>query len=67
MKKICPQCRSGNVKIVNYMGIKCIVCSKCGYDESKQYEVYPEGKKSQKAKGKYTPYKVGGFERVNKK
>ena len=36
----------------------------CGFDESKQYDVYPEGKKSQKAKGNYTPYKMGGFGRT---
>lgn len=48
------------------MGVKCVVCSNCGYDESKQYDVFPEEKKSQKAKGKYTPYKVGGFKRTKK-
>jgi len=61
----CPQCKSSKIKIVNYMGIKCIVCGNCEYDESKQYEVFPEEKKSQKAKGRYTPYKTGGFKRVS--
>ena len=48
------------------MGIKCVVCKNCGFDESKQYEVFPEGKKSQKAKAGYTPYKIGGFGRTKK-
>ena len=48
------------------MRVKCVVCSNCGYDGSKQYDVFPEEKKSQKAKGKYTPYKVGGFKRTKK-
>ena len=65
-KKICPKCASSNVKIINYIGVKCAVCGNCGFDESKQYDVFPEEKKSQKAKGKYTPYKVGGFKRVRK-
>ena len=65
-KKICPKCKSNNIKIINYMDIKCVICSKCGYDESKQYDVFPEEKKSQKVKGRYTPYKVGGFKRVRK-
>jgi len=65
-KLICPKCSSSNAKIINYLGVRCIVCKKCGYDESKQYEVYPEDKKSQKVKGRYTPYKVGGFGRVKK-
>ena len=65
-KKICPKCKSNNVKIIKYMGVKCVLCSNCGFDESKQYEVFPEEKKSQKAKGRYTPYKVGGFGRGKK-
>ena len=65
-KKICPKCGSNKIKLINYMGVKCVVCSDCGFDESKQYEVFPEDKKSQKAKGRYTPYKVGGFKRTKK-
>ena len=66
IKKICPKCGSSKIKIINYMGVKCVVCSDCGFDESKQYDVFPEEKISQKAKGTYTPYKVGGFGRVKK-
>ena len=46
------------------MGIKCVICNECGFDESKQYEVFPEENKSQKAKGSYTPYKSGGLRRT---
>ena len=66
MSKKCPKCKSGNVNIADYLGVKCIVCSNCGFDETKQYEVFPEEKKSQKAKGSYTPYKTGGFGRGRK-
>lgn len=66
MKNKCPKCKSSKIKTINYMGVKCVVCSNCGFDESKQYDVFPEEKKSQKAKGKYTPYKVGGFNRTKK-
>ena len=65
-KKICPKCKSSNAKIIDYGGVRCVVCRKCGYDESKQYEVFPEEKKSQKEKGRYTPYKAGGFKRTKK-
>ena len=63
-KKSCPKCKSSNVKIIDYLSVKCIVCGNCGYDETKQYDVYPEEKTSQKEKGRYTPYKVGGFKRT---
>ncbi|HJO01379.1 MAG: hypothetical protein QF655_01970 [Candidatus Woesearchaeota archaeon] len=63
-KKICLKCKSSNIKLISYMGVKCIVCNNCGFDESKQYDVYPEGKTSQKEKGRYTPYKAGGFKRT---
>ncbi|MAH33526.1 hypothetical protein CL615_03980 [archaeon] len=62
----CPKCSSGNIKTISYLGIECIICNDCGYDETKQYEVYPEKNKSQKQKGKYTPYKTGGFKRSRK-
>ena len=48
------------------MGVECIICNNCGFDESSQYEVFPEEKKSQRAKGKYTVYKAGGFGRTKK-
>ena len=64
--KSCPKCKSGNVKIIDYLGVKCIVCNDCEFDESKQYDVYPEENRSQKEKGRFTPYKAGGFGRGRK-
>ena len=58
MKK-CPKCGSTDVKFFKYLGISVIKCSNCGFDESSVYEVYPEQKTSQKAKGKYKVYKQG--------
>ncbi|MFH0867696.1 MAG: hypothetical protein V1831_00105 [Candidatus Woesearchaeota archaeon] len=66
MKNKCPKCKSSNVKIVDYMGVKCIRCNDCGFDETEQYDVYPEEKTSQKEKGRYTVYKAGGFKRTKK-
>ena len=63
---VCPQCGSENIKIVNYMNIKCRVCSNCGFDERNLYEVYPDERTSQKEKGKFSPYKTGGKRRTIK-
>lgn len=63
----CPRCGSKNIKIQSYMGIKVVKCRECGFDESSTYEVYPEQKTSQKAKGRYTIYKKGGSQRTRKK
>lgn len=64
--KNCPKCESNNIKLIQYLGVNCIMCKNCGYDESKQYEVFPEDKVSQKEKGRYSPYKAGGFKRTRK-
>ncbi len=66
MKK-CPKCGSSDVKLVKYLGINIIKCNNCGFDESSQYDVYPEQKTSQEAKGKYNVYKTGGARRTVKK
>lgn len=65
--KHCPKCGSNDVKFYNYLNIKTIKCNNCGFDESSVYEVYPEQKTSQKAKGKYTIYKEGGSQRTRKR
>ena len=65
-KKNCPQCRSYDIKIVDYLGVKSIICKSCGFDEASQYEVYPEQKTSQKEKARYSPYKIGGHSRSKK-
>ena len=63
----CPRCGSKNIKNYNYLGIAAIKCGSCGFDESSVYEVFPEQKTSQKAKGKYAVYKTGGSRRAAKK
>ena len=63
----CPKCGSRDIKFFNYLNIRTIKCNNCGFDEAAVYEVYPEQKTSQKAKGKYTIYKKGGSQRARKK
>ena len=63
----CPKCGSDNVKLYNYLGVKTIKCSNCGFDEASVYDDVPEQKTSQKAKGKYNIYKSGGSRRTVKK
>lgn len=64
---VCPKCNSENIKVVDYLGIKCLVCNNCGFDERYYYEIYPEQRTSQKEKGRFNPYKAGGKRRtVNK-
>jgi len=67
MKKTkCPICNSKNIKLADYLDIKCILCLDCGFDERKEYEVFPEDKVSQKEKARYSPYKSGGGKRAKK-
>ena len=63
----CPKCGSADIKLYNYLGIKAVKCSSCGFDESAVFEVFPEEKTSQKAKGSYAIYKAGGSRRTRKK
>ena len=63
MKK-CPKCGSKDIKFYKYLNLDAIKCNNCGFDESAIYEVYPEQKTSQKAKGKYNVYKTGGSRRT---
>ena len=62
----CPKCSSSNIRYLDFSGIKTIKCNNCGFDESSVYEVYPEQKTSQKAKGEYSQYKTGGKRRTMK-
>ena len=64
MTKHCPKCGSAKTKTQAYMDINILICEKCGYDESALYEIYPEHKTSQKAKGQFSPYKTGGSKRT---
>ena len=63
----CHKCGSYNVEPYLYQSVEVIKCNDCGFDESSQYEVYPQQKTSQKAKGKFTPYKTGGSKRTARK
>jgi len=63
----CPKCGSKKLTFQDYSGIKTIKCKNCGFDENSVYEVYPEQKTSQKAKGSYSVYKTGGSRRTIKK
>jgi len=65
MKKKCPQCGSLNIQ-AHKDDIEFITCKSCGYDELIE-ETFVEGQRtSQKAKGRYTPYKTGGKGRTRK-
>ena len=66
MKK-CPKCGSKDVKFYKYLNLDAVKCNNCGFDESAIYEVYPEQKTSQKAKGEYSVYKTGGSRRTRNK
>lgn len=56
----CPKCKSENVKLVRYRGINLRVCKTCKFDEAAEFEADLGSKTSQKAKGRYTPYRTGG-------
>ncbi len=60
----CPKCESGDVKVASYMGVECVVCNTCGFDERDALEETPQGRTSQKAKGQYSKYKMGGSKRT---
>ena len=67
MQTKCPKCSSVEIKLVSYIGASCVVCNKCGYDETSELDLTPEYNKSQKAKGQFSPYKAGGGKRAVKK
>ncbi|MBI2147784.1 hypothetical protein HYU19_04905 [Candidatus Woesearchaeota archaeon] len=66
MTSKCPKCRSSNVAWEDYQGIPCITCQDCGFDERNEYDIAPEEKTSQQAKGSYMKYKTGGSRRTQK-
>ncbi len=65
-KKYCPRCKSDNVRLVEYMGIQCMVCNDCGYDERQMYDINPGERSTQREKTRFTPYKTGGGKRTLK-
>lgn len=66
MNKKCPKCKSENIKLVDYLSIKAVKCNDCGFDETNEYEVFPEQRETQREKTKFTPYKKGGKARTRK-
>jgi Zn ribbon nucleic-acid-binding protein len=66
MHKKCPKCKSDNTKLIDYLGTKTLKCGDCGFDESKELDVFPEQRETQREKGRYTPYKSGGKARTRK-
>ena len=62
----CPKCGSYNVEPYLYQSVEVIKCGSCGFDEGSDYNIVPEQKTSQKAKGRYTKYKIGGSNRTKK-
>lgn len=63
----CPKCKSLNIKIIEDNGLSFIQCLQCGYDELEDDDAFPETRTSQKAKGRYSPYKTGGKQRTMKR
>ncbi len=61
MRPVCPRCGSDSVRCVSYMGVNCIICLKCGYDERDHYDVCPDQKPDEPSRG---PYKTGGHRRT---
>jgi len=66
MNKKCPKCKSENIKLVSYLSIKAVKCNDCDFDETKDYEIFPEQRETQREKTKFTPYKKGGIARTRK-
>ncbi len=56
----CPNCGSENTELVEYMGLRCLVCGKCGYDERNELETTPQQRETQREKRRYSPYRRGG-------
>lgn len=54
----CPKCKS-KLKKYHYQNTECYECEKCGFDSCSEYIELPEQRASQKAKGRYSPYKAG--------
>jgi len=62
---ICPKCGSHVVISLEHEGVTYLQCRICHYDELEE-DLADQGRSSQREKGKYTPYKIGGKGRVRK-
>ena len=61
---ICPKCKSDNIRIVDYQGIRCVVCRDCKFDERNIYDVSYTERKAPKVK---VTFKAGGHLRTVKR
>ena len=61
---ICPKCKSENIRVVDYMGVKCVICKGCKYDERDVYDVHFQERSAPKVK---VVFKVGGHLRTKKR
>ena len=61
---VCPKCKSGNIRVVDYIGTKCVVCRDCMFDERNIYDVTYEERKAPKVKA---VFKTGGHLRTRKR
>ena len=65
MKQRCPKCGSDQIEI--YDDLAFIKCKNCGYDELGSEPLPYDVRKSQREKGKYSPYKTAGNKRSHRK
>ncbi|MBS3139701.1 hypothetical protein J4479_01720 [Candidatus Woesearchaeota archaeon] len=65
MNRRCPKCGSDNTEL--YEDLAFIKCRNCGYDELTTEPFPYDVRKSQREKGRFTPYKQGGSRRIVKK
>jgi len=61
---ICPKCKSENIRVIDYQGIRCVVCRDCKFDERDVYDVPYTERTVPKVKA---VFKAGGHLRTVKK
>ena len=61
---ICPKCKSENIRVIDYQGIRCVVCRDCKFDERDIYDVAYTERNAPKVKA---VFKAGGHLRTVKK
>ena len=63
----CRMCTSTDIEVAEHDDEFFAKCHRCGFDELDiEEDFFPEEKVSQKAKGRFTPYKTGGKARSKK-
>ena len=61
---ICPKCKSDNIRVIDYQGIRCVVCRDCKFDERNIYDVSYTERNAPKVKA---VFKAGGHLRTIKR